>query len=159
MFSNLTTNSILYVLDLNGSPKILSGPVEFVSMPKPKYNTFNPNLEMVVDITAQIGGERREFKGVPNTSIANFGDSAFILAENKDVLNSYITSMLQNSRSMIDSVEKHKKLVENYEQALSELNPSVKADNKAIGELQSQIATLQDCMKELLSKVGEGNKN
>lgn len=159
MFSNLTTNSILYVLDLNGSPKILSGPIEFVSMPKPKYNTFNPNLEMVVDITAQIGGERREFKGVPNTSIANFGDSAFILAENKEVLNSYITSMLQNSRSVIDSVEKHKKLVDSYEQALSELNPSVKADNKAIGELQSQIATLQDCMKELLSKVGEGNKN
>lgn len=159
MFSNLTTNSILYVLDLNGSPKILSGPIEFVSMPKPKYNTFNPNLEMIVDITAQIGGERREFKGVPNTSIANFGDSAFILAENKDVLNSYITSMLQNSRSVIDSVEKHKKLVDSYEQALSELNPSVKADNKAIGELQSQIATLQDCMRELLSKVSEGNKN
>lgn len=159
MFSNLTPNSILYVLDLNSSPKVLSGPVEFVSIPRPKYNTFNPNLEMLVDITATIAGERREFKGVPNTSIANFGDSAFILAENRDALNSYITSMLQNSRSILDSVDKHKKLVESYEEALSELNPSVKADNKAITDLQSQIAVLQESMQKLLSKVGGEDNN
>ena len=83
MFSSLTPNSILYVLDLNNSPKVLSGPIESVSLPRPKYNTFNPNMEMIVDIVANIGGERREFKGVPNTSIANFGDAAFVLAENK----------------------------------------------------------------------------
>lgn len=159
MFSNLTQNSILYVLDLNNTPKVLTGPVEYISAPKPKYNTFNPNLEMIVDITAIIAGERREFKGVPNASIANFGDAAFILAENKEVLNSYITSMLQNSRSIVDSVEKHKKLIENYEQALDELNPSIKADNKEIKSLQEQVATLQEGMKELLNKLSKETTN
>ena len=158
MFSNLTPNSILYVLDLNNSPKILSGPIEYISMPKPKYNTFNPNLEMTVDITATINGERREFKGVPNTSIANFGEAAFILAENKDVLNAYINSMLQNSRSIIDSVEKHQKLIANYEQALEELNPTSKAENKAMQDLQSQVSALQEGMKQLLEKLN-GNSN
>jgi len=94
MFSNLSQNSILYVLDLNSTPKVLSGPIERVSLPRPKYNTFNPNMEMIVDIIATINGERREFKGVPNSSIANFGDSAFVLAENKESLNSYINAML-----------------------------------------------------------------
>jgi hypothetical protein len=107
MFSNLSQNSILYVLDLNSTPKVLSGPIERVSIPRPKYNTFNPNMEMIVDIIATINGERREFKGVPNSSIANFGDTAFVLAENKEALNSYINAMLQNSRSVIESVEKH----------------------------------------------------
>jgi len=97
MFSNLSQNSILYVLDLNSKPKILSGPIERVSIPRPKYNTFNPNMETVVDIVAVINGERREFKGVPNTTLANFGDDAFVLAESKDVLNSYMYSMMQNS--------------------------------------------------------------
>lgn len=158
MFSNLTPNSILYILDLNNSPKVLSGPIESVSLPRPKYNTFNPSMEMIVDIIANIGGERREFKGVPNTSIANFGDAAFVLAENKEVLSSYVTSMLQNSKSIVSSIDKHKKLIEDYEAALGELNPSIK-DNKAIESLQSQVNTLQDSIKVLLEKLNNGNSN
>ena len=94
MFSNLSQNSILYVLDINNSPKILSGPVERVTIPRPKYNTFNPNMEMVVDIFATINGERREFKGVPNSTIANFGNDSFILADSRESLNSYINAMM-----------------------------------------------------------------
>jgi hypothetical protein len=115
-------------------------------------------MEMIVDIIANIGGERREFKGVPNTSIANFGDAAFVLAENKEVLSSYVTSMLQNSKSIVSSVDKHKKLIEDYEAALGELNPSIK-DNKAIESLQSQVNTLQDSIKVLLEKLNNGNSN
>ena len=147
MFSNLSQNSILYVLDLQSTPKILSGPIERISLPRPRYNTFNPAMEMVVDITATINGEKREFKGVPNGSIANFGNDAFVLAENREALNSYINSMLQNSRSVLESVEKHKKLIENYEEALVELNPEKKADKEkdlAIQSLQSQVAELKD---------------
>ena len=54
MFSSLSQNSILYILDLQNNPKIISGPVERVSAPRPKYNTFNPNFEMIVDIFATI---------------------------------------------------------------------------------------------------------
>ena len=158
MFSNLTQNSILYVLDLNNNPKVLSGPIESVSIPRPKYNTFNPNMEMIVDITANIAGERREFKGVPNASIANFGDAAFIIAENKDALTSYITSMMQNSKTILNSMKKHEKLVTDYEEALSELNPNA-ADNKAIESLQNQVNTLQDSIKVLLEKLNTGNSN
>lgn len=156
MFSNLSPNSILYVLDLNSSPKVLSGPIERVSIPRPKYNTFNPNMEMIVDITATINGERREFKGVPNGAIANFGTDAFVLAENKESLNSYINAMIQNSKSIIESVEKHKTLVSNYEEALTELNPSIKADkekDKAIQSLQSQVAELKDMLLSM-TKTG-----
>ena len=155
MFSNLSQNSILYVLDLQSTPKILSGPIERISMPRPRYNTFNPAMEMVVDITATINGEKREFKGVPNGSIANFGNDAFVLAENREALNSYINSMLQNSRSVLESVEKHKKLIENYEEALVELNPEKKADKEkdlAIQSLQSQVAELKDIILSMTKK-------
>lgn len=156
MFSNLSQNSILYILDLKNNPKILSGPVERVSVPRPKYNTFNPNLEMVVDITATVNGERREFKGVPNSSIANFGEDAFILAESKDVLNSYINSMLQNSRTIVNNVDKHKKLITDYEEAIQELNPDIKANkekDRAIQTLQDQVESLQQSMKQMLSMM------
>lgn len=155
MFSNLSQNSILYVLDINNSPKVLSGPVERVTVPRPKYNTFNPNMEMVVDIFATINGERREFKGVPNSTIANFGNDSFILADSRESLNSYINAMMQNSKGILDSVEKHQRLLVNYEEALSELNPDIKADkekDKAIQNLQSQVAELKDMLLQMTGR-------
>lgn len=154
MFSNLSQNSIMYLLDLHSSPKVLSGPVERVSVPRPKYNTFNPNMEMVVDIIATINGERREFKGVPNGTIANFGDDAFVLAESRDALNAYINAMLQNSRNVVNSIEKHQKLVVDYEEALQELNPDIRAskeNDKAIQTLQDRVEALQKGMQQMLA--------
>lgn len=154
MFSNLSQNSILYILDLHSNPKVLSGPIERVSIPRPKYNTFNPNMEMIVDIIATVNGERREFKGVPNGSLANFGDDAFVLAESKDVLNSYVNAMLQNSRSVVNSIDKHQKLIAEYEEALQELNPDIRAskeNDKAIQSLQDQVDALQKGMQQMLA--------
>ena len=158
MFSNLTPNSVLYIADLKSTPKIISGLIERVSLPRQRYNNFNPTLEMVVDITANIGGERREFKSVPNNSIADFGEDNFILAENKDTLISYITSMRQNSQKIVDSIEKHQSLIAKYDEALSELNPN-QADKEVIKDLQSQIATLQQGMQTLLEKLNKENTN
>lgn len=158
MFSNLTPNSVLYIADLKNTPKIISGLIERVSLPRQRYNNFNPTLEMVVDITANIGGERREFKSVPNNSIADFGEDNFILAENKDTLISYITSMRQNSQKIVDSMEKHQSLIAKYDEALSELNPN-QADKEVIKDLQSQIATLQQGMQTLLEKLNKETTN
>ena len=152
MFSNLSQNSILYVLDLKNKPKVLSGPIERISIPRPKYNTFNPNMEMVVDIIANINGERREFKGVPNNTIADFGEDAFVLAESKDVLNSYVHSMLQNSKNIINSIEKHQTLINQYEEAIQELNPDIKAsieNDKAIKDLKDEISELKQMIASM----------
>jgi hypothetical protein len=64
--------------------------------------------------------------------------------------------MMQNSKTILNSMEKHKKLVKDYETALSELNPSIQ-DNKAIESLQNQVNTLQDSIKVLLEKLNTGN--
>ena len=155
MFSSLSQNSILYVFDINGNPKILSGPVERVSLPRPKYASFNPNMEMVVDITAIINGERREFKGVPNNSVADFGDDSFILAENKEILSSYINTMLNNSEAIINSVSKHENRINNCKEALQELNPSLKENkerDKVIQSLQSQMVELKQLILGMTNK-------
>ena len=63
MFSNLSQNSILYILDLQSSTKIINGIIERVSLPRPKYNTFNPNMEMVVDIEENVITGFEEYVG------------------------------------------------------------------------------------------------
>lgn len=99
-----------------------------------------------MDITVLVDGERREFKRVPsNTSIANFGADAFILADSADSVTQYLSSALQNSRNIVNSIDRHKELISAYEEILQDLNPAYKADkekDKAIQSLQSQVDEL-----------------
>lgn len=156
MFSNLTQGSILYGLETKDNLKVFTAPINSVSLPRPTYlqNTFGQSPNMVVDITATVNGEKREFKQVPgNTTIANFGQDAFILADSKESLNAYIESMLQNSKNIVESVEKHKTLITQYEAAYKQLNPSftVNGDDSAVKALREEVGELKDQIKELIA--------
>ena len=159
MFSNLSKGSVLYGLDTKGEVKLFTATVDTVSMPRPKYmqNTFGQMPETVVDIVATINGERREFKQVPSSNaIADFGPDTFVLSDTKDSLMNYVASMLQNSRNIVNSVDKHKSLITQYEKVLGELNPNVANDN-AVKELRGQVESMQSQMQEMLSLLKSGN--
>lgn len=162
MFSNLAQGSILYGLETKDELKVFTAPITSVSLPRPllTQNTFGQIPPTVVDIVATVNGEKREFKQVPgNTTIANFGSDAFILADSKESLNSYIESMLQNSRNIVNSVDKHKDLIAQYEAAYKELNPNILmgGDNNAVKALQDEVSDLKSQIRELiiLSKYGK----
>lgn len=159
MFSNLSQNSIIYVLETKDKPKLLSGTVNSVSSPRPQYATFGQTMEMVVDIVATIEGEKREFKRIPyNNTTANFGPDAFILADSKDSINSYISAARQNSQNIVNSYEKNKQLIVDYDAILEELNPALKADkekDKVIQSLQDQVNTLSSGMQKILAYIAK----
>lgn len=162
MFSNLSQGSILYGLETKDTLKVFTAPITSVSLPRPllTQNTFGQLPQTVVDIVATVNGEKREFKQVPgNTSIANFGQDAFILADNKESLNSYIESMLQNSRNIVASVDKHKALISQYEAAYKELNPSIimNNDDSAVKALREEVNELKGMIKEYFTKDKNGN--
>ena len=160
MFSNLSQGSILYGLETKDTIKVFTAPIMSVSLPRPllTQNTFGQMPITVVDITATVNGEKREFKQVPgNTAIANFGQDAFILADSKESLNSYIESMLQNSKNIVASVDKHKALISQYETAYKELNPSINmnSDNSEVKALKEEFGEL----KAMFAKFMEMNKS
>ena len=158
MFSNLSKGSILYGLDTKGGVKMFTATVDSVSMPRPKYvqNTFGQMPEMVVDVVVTINGERREFKQVPsNNAIADFGPDTCVLSDSKDSLMNYVSSMLQSSRNIVNSVDKHKSLIAQYEQVLGELNPA-SANESAVKELREQVQDMQGQMGEILSLLKAG---
>ena len=146
MFTNLSQNSILYILDTKDNPKLLSGTITSVSLPRAQYAVFGQNAEMVMDITATVDGERREFKRVPcSNTIANFGPDAFVLADSKISMSSHVSELLHNSRNIVEGYEKHKQLIPQYESILEELNPTLKAEK----EKDRVIQTLKDEVLEL----------
>ena len=161
MFSNLTQGSILYGLETKGGLKLFTAPVSSVTLPRPRLanNIFGQAPDMIVDIVATVNGEKREFRQVPsNTSIANFGPDAFILADGRESLISYVTSMLQTSRNIVDSVEEHKSLIVQYEKVLKDLNPSFSTgDGAEVKNLQHQVSTLQKQLAEMLALMKKEN--
>lgn len=164
MFSNLTKGSIIYGLETKGSIKPFTALITNVSLPRPIFNnnTFGQLPESVVDISATVNGENREFKQIPgNSSIANFGSDAFLLADSKETMNAYINSMLQNSRNIVGSVSKHEALISEYSEAYSYFNPEFasKIDDKTTNELRGEIQSIKSQIGEIFAFIKNGNVN
>lgn len=157
MFSNLSRGSVLYGMDIKDGIKMFTATVDTVSIPRAKYvqNTFGQLPEMVLDITASVNGERKEYREVPaNNVVADFGPDTFVLSDSKDSLTNYVRSQLQRSREIVGSADKHKALIPQYEKVLNELNPAAVSET-AVKELRGQVENMQSQMGEILSLLRE----
>lgn len=76
MFSNLRTNSQLYILHKESTPYIEVGQVLSVSQPQPRFpvaNFMNPQ-ELVVDVVVRINGNDITLQKLPaNLDVADQG--------------------------------------------------------------------------------------
>ena len=87
MFSTLSKGNVLYGLDRTDKIKWFTASVESVT---PTIGNHTPNMfgqmpELRLDIVCNINGEKKTFQQVPsNSAIADFGDKAFVIADNKD---------------------------------------------------------------------------
>lgn len=153
MFSALRQGNPFYILEKGSMPVLKIGQIESVTQPRPKYSTYNPaltfsmNVETVVDIVVKVQEEKLEFKGVPsNLSIANFGSDGVVISESRDAMVSEVDSMLQTSKSILDSVEYHKGVIDACEQMLRDLNPNFAKEQEReaqIDNLAKQVETMQ----------------
>ena len=161
MFSNLSKGSVLYGLDTKDEVRMFTATVDSVTIPRPKYvqNTFGQLPEMVLDIVANVNGERKEYKEVPtNNVIADFGPDTFVLSDSRDSLTNYVRSQLQKSKDIVNSADKHKNLIPQYEKVLGELDPASANDN-AVKELRGQVESMQSQMNEMLSLLRQKTPN
>lgn len=156
MFSTLRKGSSIYILDRTDIPEVKVGYVDNVSMPRPMYPTYNPsvslgtNMSQVVDMTIRIDNDTKEFC-VPSTlSIHSYGD--YTLSENKEGMISEVDSLLQTSKDILNSIDKHKTNVAAYEDILKKLNPVYAKESErdtAISTLSSRVDGIQDSLDRL----------
>ena len=161
MFSGLRQGQTLYVLDKSSEPKVVTGYVERISAPHPMYPNYNPNvsfganLQTVVDITVKVDNDKKEFVGVPSTSsIHSYGD--YVLSESKDNMIQEVTSMLENSKSIIANVEQHKSNVSACEKILKELNPIYAKEqerDEAIDNISGRMDRIEGILARLENKL------
>lgn len=156
MFSTLRKGSPIYVLDRTSNPELKMGYIDSVSIPRPMYPTFNPqvslgtNMSTVVDIKVRIDNDVKEFCVPSSLSIHTYGD--YTLSENKEAMISEVDSLLQNSKDIINSIDKHKAAITGYEDILKQLNPIYAKEQErdgAINDLSQRVDSIQDSLDRL----------
>ena len=165
MFSNLRNNSQIFVLHRDNTPYVEIGQVVSVSQPRPKYqnNNFIAPQEQVVDIVANVNGNNITLQSLPaNLDVADQGtiNGSLFITTSKDAMNSEINSMRQKSLSIINSIDHHKKVIQDCEILLQNLNPEFaeqKQQKQEIDILNSQMSEMMSGMKELMAQLKKEN--
>lgn len=156
MFSTLRKGQSIYILDRTSSPEVKLGYIENVSMPRPMYPTYNPqvslgtNMQTVVDIKTRIDDETKEFVVPSNLSVHTYG--SYTISENKEAMISEVDSLLQDVTTKIDNMDKYKEDAEVYKRILKDLNPVYAKEqerDEAISELNARMDNIQDVISRL----------
>lgn len=161
MFSNLRTNSQIYILHRDATPYVEIGQVVSVSQPQPRYqvNNFMAPQELVVDIVVNINGNNVTLQKLPaNLDIADQGtaEAGVVITTSREAMNSEVDSLRQKSISILNSIDYHKKRVQDCELLLQRLNPEFaeqKQQKQEIDMLKSQVSEMMSGMKELMAQL------
>ena len=108
-------------------------------------------------MVVKINGQDVPFQKIPaNLDIADFGTSGVVIADNRNAMNSEIASLKQKSKDILNSIDYHKKVVENCDKMLSDLNPEFaekQAQQAEINALKLQVSDLSKNISELLNQI------
>lgn len=162
MFQNLRENSQLFILHKDGNPYLEYGTVSSVTAPKPKYpvspapmGTF-PQMEMVVDIMVNIGGQVVPLKDLKaNADIDDNG--TVVVSCSKDAINSEVSMMRQKSMDILSSTDYHKNVLSCCDKMLNDLNPEIAAKRKQDEEIRSMKEQMNTIVKSM-NMLAEQNR-
>lgn len=165
MFSNLRTNSQMYILHRDATPYVEIGQVVSVSQPRPRYQATNyiAPQEQVVDVVVGVNGNNITLQNLPaNLDVADQGtiNGSLFISTSRDAMNTEINSMRQKSLDIINSVEHHKKIIQDCELLLQRLNPEFaeqKQQKQEIDMLKTQVSEMMNGMKELMAQLKKEN--
>lgn len=164
MFSNLRPGSTLYILHKDITPYIEIGQVVSVSQPMPRLQTnYMTPQELVVDVVVNVNGNNITLQKLPaNLDIADQGtiNGALFITTSKESINIEINSLRQKSLDIINSIEQHKKTIQDCELLLQQLNPEFaeqKQQKQEIDTLKSQMSEMMSSIKELMAKIDNNN--
>lgn len=166
MFGGIRQNSLFYILDKQNLT-LTVGEVESVSNPTPKYGQGNyaqpfGQPEMFVDVKVKIGETVNEYKQLSTgLSVANAGN--VVVSDSRDLMSAEVEAMIRNSKSVLDSMSYHEKVIESCDLMLRDLNPQFakeKQQEEKIVSLEGKMDGIETTLKQMMGilsdAIGQG---
>lgn len=132
-------------------------------MPRYQTNTFMSPQELVVDIVVNVNGNNITLQKLPaNLDVADQGtaNGALFISTSRESMNTEINSLRQKSQDIINSIDYHKKVIQDCEVLLQRLNPEFaeqKQQKQEIDTLKAQISEMRNGMKEIMEFLKKEN--
>ena len=169
MFQSLRPNSQIFVLHRGDNLSIESGFVSNVSIPRPKFNQqpiLGKPQELVVDISVKLNSQVVNYNNLDaSADIAESYSNGenIIISTSREAMNSELSNLKQRSYDIINSMEQHKHLINEYEKVLTELNPEfaereqqkneIKIIKDQMNTMSQNMAALMSAQKELIERL------
>lgn len=157
MFSALRQGSVLYILEKGDLPTLKVGQVQSITQP-----SYNNNFLMggsTIDISVKVGNDTMDFKNAPGSqSVTNYNNA--IITETKELMSTEVDNMLQNSKSIVDSIPYHNNVISACEGILKDLNPRFakeKERDEDISNLKNKIGGIETKMDKILTLLSKGD--
>ena len=122
-------------------------------------NNFMAPQELVVDVVVNVNGSNITLQKLPaSLDVADQGtaNGSLFISTSRESMNTEITSLRQKSQDIINSVDYHKKVVQDCEILLQRLNPEFaeqKQQKQEIDNLKAQMSEMMNGMKELMAQI------
>ena len=115
--------------------------------------------ELVVDVVVNVNGSNITLQKLPaSLDVADQGtaNGSLFISTSRESMNTEITSLRQKSQDIINSIDYHKKVVQDCEILLQRLNPEFaeqKQQKQEIDNLKAQMSEMMNGMKELMAQI------
>ena len=115
--------------------------------------------ELVVDVVVNVNGNNITLQKLPaSLHVADQGtaNGSLFISTSRESMNTEITSLRQKSQDIINSIDYHKKVVQDCEVLLQRLNPEFaeqKQQKQEIDNLKAQMSEMMNGMKELMAQI------
>lgn len=161
MFNNLRSGAPIYILHKQ-EPNVEVGEVISVGQPQPQYPAYQNGMiqqpRTLVDVRVKVGEQTIDLQKLPSDlSVADC--NGMVVSETKESILNEVAAMSKISQSVLDSVDRHKSIVEKCSQLIEELNPEVKREAeraKELCDLRSEVGELKTLLSQLLNKNKKG---
>ena len=157
MFKDLQKGFSVHVLDKSDNYNYFCGTVVFAGTPRFENTPMNSadvsrmSYDKVIDLTVEYDGKSKTFV-VPETG--NVASSSVItLACSSDFIINELNAAIKSSTSIIESVDKNKKIISNCKEILKVVDKNYAKDS----EVNQRLEKVEDRLEKLL-KILEQKK-
>lgn len=164
MFQNLRAGTPIYVLYKN-EPQLHIGKVVSVSNVRPQFgNTFQMGMKNVVDIDIEVGDKSYLYTEIQaDVAITDYSkDRNIVIAEDKNAILNEIEVLRKRSECVLESVEYHKKMIQDCSKMIEELNPAIKQEaeqrkeidslKQNVAKVDSKLSNIEDMLARFLKR-------
>lgn len=162
MFQSVRPNSPIYVFHKGDNVRLETGYVVNQPIPKPKYqmpHNFGQTQEMIVDLVVKLNDMTVNYSALPaQLDIADSYSNGenIVISDSRDAMNAEIISLKQKSIDIINSVDYHKSLINQYDKLLADFNPEMaekQAQQQEIAQLRNQMDEMSKNMALLIEQL------